>query len=37
MLTITLAAGPVRYPQEWPNLIEEIAGRLRERYHLARR
>jgi hypothetical protein len=35
MLTITPAAGPVRNPQEWRNLTEELAERLRSRYDLA--
>jgi hypothetical protein len=35
MLTITPAAGPVRNPQEWRNLTEELAERLRNRYDLA--
>ncbi len=35
MLTITPAAGPVRDPQEWRDLTEELAERLRRRYDLA--
>jgi hypothetical protein len=35
MLTITPAAGPVRNPQEWRDLTEELAERLRKRYELA--
>jgi hypothetical protein len=35
MLTITPAAGPVRNPQEWRNLTEELAERLRKHYDLA--
>jgi len=35
MLTITPAAGPVRDPQEWRDLTEELAERLRHRYDLA--
>ena len=35
MLTITPAAGPVRDPQEWRDLTEELAERLRNRYDLA--
>jgi len=35
MLTITPAAGPVRDPQEWRDLTEELADRLRNRYDLA--
>jgi hypothetical protein len=35
MLTITPAAGPVRNPQEWRDLTEELAERLRKRYDLA--
>lgn len=35
MLTITPAAGPVRDPQEWRDLTEELAERLRKRYDLA--
>ena len=34
MLTITPAAGPVRDPQEWRDLTEELAERLRKRYDL---
>lgn len=34
MLTITPAAGPVRDPQEWRDLTEELAERLRRRYDL---
>jgi hypothetical protein len=34
MLTITPAAGPVRDPQEWRDLTEELAERLRNRYDL---
>ena len=34
MLTITPAAGPVRNPQEWRDLTEELAERLRKRYDL---
>jgi hypothetical protein len=36
MLTITPAAGAVRNPQEWRDLTEELADRLRKRYELAR-
>lgn len=35
MLTITPAAGPVRNPQQWRDLTEELAERLRRRYDLA--
>lgn len=35
MLTITPAAGPVRNPQEWRDLTEELAERLHKRYDLA--
>lgn len=35
MLTITPAAGPVRNPQEWRDLTEDLAERLRKRYDLA--
>jgi hypothetical protein len=35
MLTITPAAGPVRNPQEWRDLTEELAERLRKRCDLA--
>jgi hypothetical protein len=35
MLTITPAAGSVRNPQEWRDLTEELAERLRKRYDLA--
>jgi hypothetical protein len=35
MLTITPAAGPIRNPQEWRDLTEELADRLRKRYDLA--
>jgi hypothetical protein len=35
MLTITPAAGPVRNPQEWRDLTEELAERLPKRYDLA--
>jgi hypothetical protein len=35
MLTIKPAAGPVRNPQEWRDLTEELAERLRKRYDLA--
>ncbi len=35
MLTITPAAGPIRNPQEWRDLTEELAERLRKRYDLA--
>ena len=34
MLTITPAAGPVRNPQEWRDLTEELAERLRKHYDL---
>jgi len=34
MLTITPAAGPIRNPQEWRDLTEELAERLRKRYDL---
>ena len=36
MLTITPAAGRVRDPQEWRDLTNELAERLRKRYELAR-
>jgi hypothetical protein len=36
MLTITPAAGRVRDPQEWRDLTNELADRLRKRYELAR-
>ena len=35
MLMITPAAGPVRNPQEWRDLTEELAERIRKRYDLA--
>jgi hypothetical protein len=35
MLTITTAAGGVRNPQQWRDLTEEFADRLRQRYDLA--
>jgi hypothetical protein len=35
MLMITPAAGPVRNPQEWRDLTEQLAERLRQRYDLA--
>jgi len=35
MLTITPAAGRVRDPQEWRDLTNELAERLRKRYELA--
>ena len=35
MLTITPAAGPVPNPQEWRDLTEELAERLRKRFDLA--
>jgi hypothetical protein len=35
MLTIKPAAGPVRNPQEWRDLTEELADQLRRRYDLA--
>jgi hypothetical protein len=35
MLMITPAAGPVRDPQEWRDLTEQLAERLRQRYDLA--
>ena len=35
MLTIRPAAGPVRNPQEWRDLTEGLAERLRQRYDLA--
>jgi hypothetical protein len=35
MLTIRPAAGPVRNPQEWRDLTEALAERLRQRYDLA--
>ena len=34
MLTIGPTAGPVRNPQEWRDLTEELADRLRRRYDL---
>ena len=34
MLTITPAAGAVRNPQEWRDLTENLAERLRKRYDL---
>jgi hypothetical protein len=34
MLMITPAAGPLRNPQEWRDLTEELAERLRKRYDL---
>lgn len=34
MLTITPAAGPIRNPQKWRDLTEELADRLRKRYDL---
>ena len=34
MLTIEPAAGPVRNPQEWRDLTETLAERLRKRYDL---
>jgi hypothetical protein len=34
MLTITPAAGPVRNPQEWRDLTDELAERLRKHYDL---
>jgi hypothetical protein len=36
LLTITPAAGRVRDPQEWRDLTNELAERLRKRYELAR-
>src|SRR6266705_2149392 len=35
MLTITTAAGRVRNPQQWRDLTDEFADRLRQRYELA--
>jgi len=35
MLTITTAAGAIRNPQEWRDLTDELADRLRQRYDLA--
>jgi hypothetical protein len=35
MLTITPAAGAVRDPQEWRDLTEDLAERLRKQYDLA--
>ena len=35
MLTIAPAAGAIRNPQEWRDLTEELAERLRKRYDLA--
>jgi hypothetical protein len=35
MLTITPAAGVVRNPQEWRDLTDNLAERLRKRYNLA--
>ncbi len=35
MLTITTAAGGVRNPQQWRDLTDELADRLRQRYDLA--
>ena len=35
MLTITTAAGRVRNPQQWRDLTDEFADRLRQRYDLA--
>jgi hypothetical protein len=35
MLTITPAAGRVRDPQQWRDLTDEFADRLRQRYDLA--
>ena len=35
MLTITTAAGRVRNPQQWRDLTDELAERLRQRYDLA--
>lgn len=35
MLMIKPAAGPVRNPQEWRDLTEQLADRLRDRYDLA--
>ena len=35
MLMITPAAGPLRNPQEWRDLTEQLADRLRQRYDLA--
>jgi hypothetical protein len=36
MLTISPAAGRIRDPQEWRDLTNELAERLRKRYELAR-
>jgi hypothetical protein len=36
MLTITPAAGGIRNPEEWRDLTNEFAERLRKRYDLAR-
>ena len=35
MLTITTAAGGVRNPEQWRDLTDELADRLRQRYDLA--
>ena len=35
MLTIMTAAGGVRNPQQWRDLTDELADRLRQRYDLA--
>jgi hypothetical protein len=35
MLTITPAAGGIRNPQEWRDLTDELAERLRKRYDLS--
>jgi hypothetical protein len=35
MLTITPAAGPLQNAQQWRDLTEELAERLRQRYDLA--
>lgn len=35
MLTIAPAAGAVHHPQEWRNLTNDLADRLRKRYDLA--
>jgi hypothetical protein len=35
MLTITPAAGRIRNPQQWRDLTDELADRLRQRYDLA--